>query len=150
MFSRSLQWMKDQKLGRFWRLSHYCQAEETHYGPNEPVCRWSRARNLTWWNLEPIIDHVECRRGGGGQCRDLDQLGGGGETDWIWLQGRRNCFLDWRLSASRCLSVLKICFLDCVTIWFLEFQLDWNLVKIILTFSFAINCNRDTSLCCLW
>ena len=82
---------------------------ETHYWSNEPVCPSSRARNLTGWNLELMTDDVACaHQGGGGTERDLDQLGerrGWGEGDWIWLQGRRNCFLDARLSESLSVSL---------------------------------------------
>ena len=75
---------------RFRRLSpHYCQAEETHYGPNEPVCPCSRARNLT-----------RCYH------RSCGVQSGGGGTQAIGPIRRRG----WRLDLAT--RPEKLCFLD--------------------------------------
>ena len=97
MFSESLYW--EWRIRRFWRLSHYCQAERSLimglmslFVPARQPETWLDETWGWWWMVWPVDTRV-----GAGHW-DLHQLGkrrGWGEgTDWIWLQGRRNCFLD--------------------------------------------------------
>ena len=146
MFSESLYW--EWRIRRFWRLSHYCQAERSLimglmslFVPARQPETWLDETWSWWWMVWPVDTRV-----GVGHW-DLHQLGGGGgeEREQTGSGYKDGEIVSWIVWVAPCLTVLKICFLDCVTIWFLEFQLDWNLVKIILTFSFAINLNRDTS-----